>query len=91
MQPSCHEDKKNVCEKICGCLIKSFLKINYDLTVNEYKKFNALRRECLDSFDENNKKHEILLEDFMNNCKDLDNNNNINNNINWKKIGFQVN
>jgi len=90
IQPALHENKKSCWESIC----KNIMIGNYDLTQNEYSKFNILRKECISLYDEKNEKHEKLLEDLLDTYIELckQNNKELKNKPGslWKEIGFQV-
>jgi hypothetical protein len=81
VQPSLHENKKWCCESFFKSLFN-----NYDLTKSEYKTYNALRRECMQKYDENNKEHEKLLKDFYDTFLEIYKKED----SSWKLLGFQV-
>jgi hypothetical protein len=75
MQPSIHGTKKSCIEVLCKLCVK-----NCDLTKKEYKKFNALKKECITLYDQNNYEHERILNEILENSLDK---------TSWKKLGFQ--
>ena len=85
MQPSAHEDKKQILEIYC-C---RFLFNDYDLTKREYKCFNELKKECLIAYDQNNNTHEKLLKDVYDTFLETFDDREITNKS-WKDLGFQV-
>jgi hypothetical protein len=88
IQPALHEGRKNCCES----LFKGLFITNYDLTINEYKAYNKLKRDCLVSYDENVPKHEEILKDFYQNfveVVELDEQMKVDSRS-WKSLGFQV-
>ncbi len=86
MQPSTHEDKKTCCESLC----RIFNSENFDLTKNEYRVFNLLRKECIISYDETNSEHEKLLNDLKETYIDLSDDSESRDKFSWKLLGFQV-
>ena len=57
-------------ETICCCCI------SYDLTVQEYKLFNLLKKKVIQSYNAQNPEHEKTLKDLFNKTKELLNNDN---------------
>ena len=57
-------------EKILCCCI------NYDLTEQEFKSFNSLKKKVIPSYNSQNPEHEKLLQDLLNKTKEILNNDN---------------
>lgn len=81
MQPALHDQKKFIFETACKCIC-----YNYDLTKNEYKKYNNLKRECLKLFDLNNEDHNKMLDHLYELYGDIE----TKKDKTWKNLGFQV-
>jgi hypothetical protein len=73
MQPSIHDSKKSWFEILC-----KLCSFNSDLTKKEYRKFNSLKKECIELYDSNNAEHERILNNLLDKHKS------------WKKLGFQT-
>ena len=57
-------------EKLCCCCL------NYDLTVQEFKSFNLLKKKVIPSYNPQNEEHEKTLQELFNKTKELLNNDN---------------
>lgn len=88
IQPSLHEARKTCWEYI----LSNLLGYNYDLLMDEYKKFNKLKQDCLVEYKESDSDHESILKNCYQNFLEVIrfDDEMKNKKVTWKTLGFQV-
>ena len=77
---------KNIIDKYLCCCCDS----KYDLTIDEYNKFEKLKNETIILYDESNQEHEKSLNELLDHGKDIISKNDIKEEKDyWKILGFQ--